>query len=167
MPIVKDELPGILNKTNLFHTNILISTCLKIIFTFYLLFFALSTAFGQKKLGKNLVPNPGFETHKNKSKDISNAVPWVGVGTVDYYMKIEKRDTSRFKGAHSGECYAGLRFQKKYKEFMYVRLLEPLEKDKVYHFKMYIRLLNNANVTMRVKQLGVYFSEEIFNSKMT
>lgn len=113
---------------------------------------------------RNLVPNPGFEEHKGKSNSITNAVPWKNVGTVDYYMKPEKRDTSRFKGAHSGTCYAGLRFQIEYKEYMYVKLLEPLERGQIYRFKMYVRLLGASTVTL--KQLGVYFSDAVYDDKM-
>ncbi|MES2591115.1 MAG: hypothetical protein V4608_04465 [Bacteroidota bacterium] len=123
-------------------------------------------SFSQKNNETNLVPNSGFETHKNNSGDISNAIPWVGVGTVDYFMKAEKRDTSRYKGARTGKCYAGLRFQREYKEYMYVKLTEPLEENNIYEFKMYVRLLNFNNVTVTIKQLGAYFSEEPFNEEM-
>jgi outer membrane protein OmpA-like peptidoglycan-associated protein len=124
------------------------------------------TSYAQKK-GKNLVPNPSFETNKSKKNgDIKNAIPWTGVGTVDYYVKPDKRDTSRFKGARTGVAYAGLRFQSDYKEYMYVKLNETLEKDQQYHFKMYVRLLEANNVTVTVKQLGAYFSEEPFSVGM-
>ena len=113
-----------------------------------------SVSFAQAKKGKNLVPNPSFETHKTKGGDIKGATPWKGVGTVDYYLKPDKRDVSKYKGARTGVGYAGLRFQADYKEYMHVKLDETLEKDKVYHFKMYIRLLEAENVTVTVKQLG-------------
>lgn len=58
--------------------------------------------FAQTGSSKNLVPNPSFEIHKNRRGDINSAAPWIGVGTVDYYLKPEKRDTSRFKGARTG-----------------------------------------------------------------
>lgn len=120
--------------------------------------------FAQKK-EKNLVPNPSFEKHKNKSTVIKNAVPWLGVGTVDYFLKAEKKDTSKSKGAHSGTCYAGLRFQPNYKEYMYVKLTEPLEKGKMYDFMMHVKLVRSSTVT--VKQLGVYFSDKPFKIGMT
>jgi hypothetical protein len=48
-------------------------------------------SFGQKK-EKNLVPNPSFEKHRNnKSNVIKNAIPWLGIGTVDYFLKEEKK----------------------------------------------------------------------------
>ncbi len=122
-------------------------------------------SFAQKK-EKNLVPNPSFEIFKNKKTTaIKNAAPWVGVGTVDYFMKAEKKDTSRNKGAHTGICYAGLRFQPNYKEYMYVKLTEPLVKGKMYSFVMYVKLVRSSTVT--VKQLGVYFSDKAFKVGMS
>lgn len=118
------------------------------------------------KKNKNLIPNPGFEDHKGKGSDIKTAIPWKGAGTVDYFLKPEKRDTSRFKGARTGVGYAGLRFQSDYKEYMHVKLLEPLEKGQTYHFKMYVRLLEASNVTVTIKQLGAYFSDTEFQVGM-
>ncbi len=126
-----------------------------------LLFCVCSSA---QKRGKNLVPNPSFEDHKNKSNVIKNAIPWQGSGTVDYYLRPDKTDTSRFKGAHTGTCYAGLRFQIKYKEYIYVKLIEPLQKEKTYYFKMFVRL---GLSTVTLKQLGVYFSKDEFTKDMT
>ncbi|MGQ0827854.1 MAG: OmpA family protein [Bacteroidota bacterium] len=121
-------------------------------------------SFAQKK-DKNLIPNPSFETKKNKSGgDIKNAPPWLGIGTVDYYTKTEKRDTSKYKGAHTGTCYAGLRFQKEYKEFMYAPLTEILEKGRTYRFQMYTRLLGSSTVI--IKQLGVFLSDDPFKPGM-
>jgi OOP family OmpA-OmpF porin len=125
-----------------------------------LLFSAIDYA--QVKKGKNLIPNPSFEDHKGKGADIKTALPWKGIGTVDYYLKPDKRDTSPHKGARTGVGYAGLRFQSDYKEYMYAKLNETLEKGKLYHFKMYIRLLESDNVTVTVKQLGAYFSPTQF-----
>lgn len=119
---------------------------------------------GKTGKGKNLVPNSSFETHKGRSNTITNATPWRNVGTVDYYMKADKKDTSKFRGARTGTCYAGLRFQPDYKEYMYVPLLEPLQKGCTYRFRMYVRLLGQSTVS--VKQLGVYFSEDIFKVGM-
>jgi OmpA-OmpF porin, OOP family len=118
----------------------------------------------QAQKSRNLIPNPSFEIRKNKSNTITNAAPWKNVGTVDYFMQAEKRDTSRFRGAHTGKCYAGLRFQAQYKEFMFVPLIEPLERGQAYRFKMFVRMLSLS--TVAVRQLGVYFSEDVYNPKM-
>jgi len=123
-------------------------------------------SFSQNKKGKNVIPNPSFEERKSKGSDIKAAIPWKGVGTVDYYMKPDKRDVSKYKGARTGTSYAGLRFQADYKEYMHVKLLETLEKGEVYEFKMYIRILEAENVTVTVKQLGAFFSETEFRIGM-
>ncbi len=123
------------------------------------------SAFSQKP-GKNLIPNPSFEERKSKGSDIKAAIPWKGVGTVDYYMKPDKRDVSQFKGARTGTSYAGLRFQADYKEYMHVKMLETLEKGEVYHFQMYIRILEAENVTVTIKQLGAFFSPDEFRIGM-
>lgn len=123
-----------------------------------------STSLFAQKFSKNIVPNPSFETHKSKSPVIKSATPWQNVGTVDYYYKPDKKDTSKFKGAHSGTCYAGLRFQAKYKEYMYVQLLEPLVEGNTYYFEMFFRLQEQS--TVKIKQLGVYFAETPFSEGM-
>ncbi len=138
----------------------------KKLFLPYLVMVVAFVGYSQKKTVKNLIPNPSFETNTNKRGDISSASPWIGVGTVDYYLKPEKRDTSKFKGARTGTCYAGLRFQKEYKEFMYVPLAEGLKEGQVYEFEMFVRLLNFANVTVTIKQLGVCFSEDPYRDDM-
>lgn len=139
---------------------------LKALLSVLLLCAVYSPARAQKK-NTNLIPNPGFEEHRGRGADIRTATPWKGVGTVDYFLKPEKRDTSRYKGARTGTAFAGLRFQSDYKEYMYVKLLEPLQKGQVYHFKMYVRLLEASNVTVTIKQLGAYFSDREFKVGMT
>lgn len=121
--------------------------------------------------GKNLVPNPSFEKHKNNPKGINIAPPWINIGSAEFFFEAKKGDTpdskdkSKYKGAHTGTCYAGLRFQPEYKEYIYVELTQPLEKDKTYQFKMFVRLLEAS--TVAVRQLGVYFSDDAFKLGMT
>ena len=107
---------------------------------------------------KNLVPNSGFEAHKsNRNNSISNAAPWKGIATVDYYMKPPVQDSGKCKGAHSGDAYVGLRFQLKYKEFLYVKLLEKLKPQTNYHFQAWFRLLPNSPYALQ--HMGVVFSK--------
>ena len=147
-------------KSIILNTNFFIKKTLLLFLALMLL-----TASYAQKMGKNLVPNPSFEKHKNKSSVIKNAIPWQGEGTVDFYLKQEKLDTSKYKGAHTGTCYAGLRFQPNYKEYMYVKLTSTLEKGKTYFFKMHVRFKTSSSVT--VKQLGVYFSDDKFKVDMS
>jgi OOP family OmpA-OmpF porin len=106
---------------------------------------------------KNLVPNGSFEISKNRGPYLSAAAPWKGIGTIDYYRKPYAGDSSRFKGAHTGYCYAGMRYQADYKEFMYVKLNEPLKKGQSYEFEMYLRVAPWSTVTL--KEIGVHFSK--------
>jgi outer membrane protein OmpA-like peptidoglycan-associated protein len=106
---------------------------------------------------KNLVPNGGFENYKRKSSSIKAAIPWQQIASVDYYLEPLANDTSRFKGARTGSGYAGLRYQKKYKEFLQVKLAEPLKRGAHYQFEMWVRLGFWSNATL--KSIGVHFSK--------
>jgi OmpA-OmpF porin, OOP family len=106
---------------------------------------------------RNLVPNSSFENYRRKSPDIRNAVPWRQVETIDYYQQPLKNDTTIDKGAYTGECYAGFRFRKKYREFLQVRLVQPLHRGTIYEFSMQVRLAFWSNVTLR--SFGVLFSK--------
>lgn len=111
----------------------------------------------QETYEKNLVPNGSFENYRKKSSSIKAAIPWQQISTVDYYLEPLSNDTSPFKGARSGSGYAGLRYQKKYKEFLQVKLAEPLKRGNKYQFEMYIRLGFWSNATLR--SIGAHFSK--------
>jgi OOP family OmpA-OmpF porin len=121
----------------------------------FLLFGLISKA--QTLIEKNLVPNGSFENYKKKSGNIKSALPWMGIASVDYYQHPIKNDTGRCKGGKTGDCYAGLRFQKKYKEFIEVKLTEPLKRGNNYQFECSIRLAFWSNA--QLKSFGVYFSK--------
>jgi outer membrane protein OmpA-like peptidoglycan-associated protein len=120
-----------------------------------------SVFFGQYYIpqisNKNLIPNSSFENYRKKGGNIRLATPWQGIATVDFYQEPVKGDTTREKGAHSGDCYAGLRYQKRYKEFLQVKLVEPLKRGCKYEVKVYFRLAHWSNVTL--KSLGVLFTK--------
>jgi len=122
-----------------------------------LMLFLAFAAGAQTLMDKNLVPNGSFENYKKKSDLIKNAIPWKGIATVDYYQEPIPNDTTRCKGGRTGDCYAGLRFQKKYKEFLEVKLAEPLRHAQSYQFECYIRLAFWSNA--QLKSFGVYFSK--------
>lgn len=124
------------------------------------LFLQVSQAFAQFVPGnyeKNLVPNGSFENHRKKVRDIRAAVPWNQIASVDYYLKPVDNDTTAQKGAKEGDCYAGLRYQKKYKEFLQVKLAEPLHRGTVYEFSMQIRLAFWSTVVLR--SFGALFTK--------
>lgn len=106
---------------------------------------------------KNLVPNGSFENFRKKSGSIKQAIPWQQIASVDFYQEPISNDTSRFKGARTGNCYAGIRFQKKYKEFLQVKLAEPLHRGTTYEFEMYVRLAFWSNASL--KSFGALFTK--------
>lgn len=125
-----------------------------------ILLFITTVGFSQKK---NLVPNGSFETSRNKRSNlITNAIPWKNFNTVDYYKEPFKNDTSRFKGARTGKAFTGLRFQKNYKEFPYVKLLQPLKAGVSYKFEAYIRLSYWSNISL--KSFGVHFGQNPYKA---
>ncbi|MFO0478503.1 MAG: hypothetical protein ACK50L_06980, partial [Bacteroidota bacterium] len=113
---------------------------------------------------KNLVPNGSFENYRKKSSKIKNAIPWSQIASVDYYQSPLSNDTSTSqKGAKSGNCYMGLRFQKKYKEFAQVKLADALHRGTVYQFDMYVRLAFWSNASL--KSLGILFTKAGYKGK--
>lgn len=112
---------------------------------------------------KNIVPNGSFENFRKKSGNIKNAIPWQQIASVDYYQEPLSNDTSSEKGAKTGNCYAGLRFQKKYKEFLQVKLAEPLHRGTIYEYEMYVRLAFWSNASL--KSLGALFTKMGYKRK--
>lgn len=106
---------------------------------------------------KNIVPNGSFENYRKKTSNIRQAVPWNQIASVDYYHKPLDNDTTLQKGALDGDCYAGLRFQKRYKEFLQVRLAESLHRGSTYEVVIHIRLAFWSNAVL--KSFGVLFSK--------
>ena len=116
-----------------------------------------ATLSAQTVIDKNLVPNGGFENYRKKGNNLKNAIPWKPVSSVDYYQETLKNDIGPCKGAHTGDCCAGLRYQKKYKEFIEVKLSETLKRGNIYQFECYIRLAFWSNAML--KSFGVYISK--------
>lgn len=112
---------------------------------------------------KNIVPNGSFENYRKKSGNIKQAIPWQQIASVDFYQEPISNDTSSQKGARTGKCYAGLRFQKKYKEFLQVKLAEPLHRGTTYEFEMYVRLAFWSNASL--KSFGALFTKMGYKSK--
>ena len=112
---------------------------------------------------KNLIPNGSFENYRKKSGSIKQAIPWQQIATVDFYQEPLSNDTSINKGARTGNCYAGVRFQKKYKEFLQVKLAEPLHRGTNYDFEMHVRLGFWSNAVL--KSFGALFSKIGYKSK--
>ncbi|MCX7728145.1 MAG: OmpA family protein [Bacteroidia bacterium] len=129
------------------------------VIVFFLIWMLLGNiCFSQELLNnKNLVPNGSFENFKKKSGSIKSAIPWTQIASVDYYQKPLDNDTTKERGALDGDCYIGLRFQKHYKEFAVVKLVEPLKYKHLYYFEMHIRLAYWSNAIL--KSFGVLFNK--------
>ncbi len=112
---------------------------------------------------KNLVPNGSFENYRKKSGNIKQAIPWQQIASVDFYQEPVSNDTSSQRGARTGNCYAGLRFQKKYKEFLQVKLAESLHRGTTYEYEMYVRLAFWSNASL--KSFGALFTKVGYKSK--
>ena len=112
---------------------------------------------------KNLIPNGSFENYRKKSGSIKQAIPWQQIATVDFYQEAVSNDTSINRGARTGSCYAGVRFQKKYKEFLQIKLAEPLHRGTTYDFEMHVRLGFWSNAVL--KSFGALFSKIGYKSK--
>lgn len=130
--------------------------------SFLLILILLSTVLAaqsqtESKPVKNLVPNGSFENFRRKSSDVRKAIPWRPIETIDYYHNPLANDTTAQKGAYSGYCYTGFRFRKKYKEFLQVKLTEPLHRGTIYEFSMQIRLAFWSNALLR--SFGVLFTK--------
>lgn len=131
----------------------------------FVLFMISIVVFGQTdvEIIKNIVPNGSFENFRKKSGNIKNAIPWQQIASVDYYQEPISNDTAKQRGARTGTCYAGLRFQKKYKEFLQVKLAEPLHRGTIYEYEMYVRLAFWSNASL--KSLGALFTKMGYKSQ--
>jgi OOP family OmpA-OmpF porin len=108
--------------------------------------------------GQNLVPNPGFESFYRCPFSF-NVYPedfylpgWSSPskGTPDHFHSCSRTDSSvprNWAGvaeAHGGEGYVGIYVWgnngKSYREYIQCKLIEPLQKDKVYRLGFYYKL---------------------------
>ena len=125
---------------------------------FFVLFIGIMLkSLSQTVTDKNIVPNGSFENYRKKANDLKKAIPWNPVGSIDYYFDPLSNDTSRCKGAKTGACYVGFRYQKAHKEFIEVKLSETLKRGNNYQFECYMRLAFWSNAML--KSFGVYISK--------
>lgn len=124
----------------------------------------------------NIVSNSDFEQIDTCAimygKFHSNS-NWSCLGTADYYKK--KCHTSNFSVPHnfvgnqepySGESYIGFCFMYSYynqREYVYTRLISPLEKDKIYTVTFYVSLADYSRYS--VDRIGVGFSKDSLEKK--
>lgn len=120
------------------------------------LIFISSTLFGQ-----DLVPNGDLEGKNGKT----TSRPWSFVNTIDYFVYTEAAATSEnpvdknqsLRKPHSGKAYLGMRIWGAYREYVQVKLTEPLKPGKKYSFKMYVAVSPYCNSL--ANELGAAFTK--------
>jgi hypothetical protein len=114
---------------------------------------------------QNWVPNWSFEQYVRNGTLIRHAKPWQSIEEGDFYHERLKDDTSRFAGAFEGTSYIGLRFRKKHREYIQVKLTEILEKDRYYRISFYWRKAYWS--TAKLGHLGVYVGTKAYRKNQT
>lgn len=109
---------------------------------------------------QNGVPNSGFEQYIKNGTLIRHAKPWQSIEEGDFYHERLLGDTSRYAGAVEGKSYIGLRFRKKHREYIQVKLNEVLIKDRFYKVSFYWRKAYWS--TAKLGHLGVYVGAKAF-----
>ncbi len=109
----------------------------------------------------NLVPNPGFEKFSGKGLFIAAARPWKNIYTVDYYHGPFKLHDDKKVEAHGGKSFAGVRFQKNYREYLYVKLDSTLKPG--HHYTVEFWVCFGEWSTYASKSLGACFSKKALN----
>ena len=121
----------------------------------------------------NLIPNPGFEQYNHlPSKDrlgISCATFWknpVVIGVGDYYhaeSKTKKYTTGRNilgkQQPHSGKAFAGICVSKKFREYLQIQLVKPLQKDREYRISVFISCADKIWLS-KLDEFGIIFSKK-------
>ena len=111
--------------------------------------------------GQDLVPNGDLEGKNGKS----GSRPWSFINTIDYFVYSEAAATSEnpvdknqsLRKPHSGKGYLGMRIWGAYREYIQVKLNEPLKPGKKYSFKMYVAVSPYCNSL--ANSLGANFSK--------
>ncbi|HET6226278.1 MAG TPA: OmpA family protein [Bacteroidia bacterium] len=124
----------------------------------------------------NLIPNPGFEQYNylpaKGRTGISCAKLWKNPdlnANGDYYHSgslTRKYKTGRNafgkQQPHEGNAYAGICVNKKFREFLQIQLLKPLEKDKEYRISVFISCPDKLWVG-KLDEFGIIFSKKNMN----
>lgn len=126
--------------------------------------------------GQNLVPNAGFEYYYECPSDhdqLDRAIGWykTNMTTPDFFHECNKKNQSFFipnnvfgsKETFEGDGYAGMVCRSMFREYLMVRLKEPLVAGQEYNAYMHVSLSDASTHT--VHDIGMYFSANpIFNT---
>jgi OOP family OmpA-OmpF porin len=123
--------------------------------------------------GQNLIPNNSFEsntappvTWQEMRKLTSWYNPVIGCEASSYFMEGAYLPSREIKGnvhPHSGKAFMGIavdlkRGDEEVSQYLAVQLTEPLQKGRMYHISLYIRLCNHMHYA--VDHLGAVFLKE-------
>jgi OmpA-OmpF porin, OOP family len=122
---------------------------------------------------ENLIPNPGFEQYKYlpaknrqgiectqlwKNPDLKGAGDYYHAGSLTRKYKTGRNFFGK-QQPHSGKAYAGICVSKKFREYLQIQLLTPLEKDKEYRISVFISCPDKIWVS-KLDEFGIIFSKK-------
>lgn len=133
----------------------------------------------QKFFAQNLIPNAGFEYYSGCPTDAYHytklAIGWTTPSkegpTPDFYHSCGEEDYQTPKNRYGnvvpyeGKGYAGLLNRSWWREYITIRLKEPLQPGKEYEASIYVQA-SDAFGSL-IKNIGMYFSKKIPYQKRT
>jgi OOP family OmpA-OmpF porin len=135
---------------------------------FVLLLF--STLLFHQTNAQNLIPNAGFEYHKNCPNDFNHnitlSIGWLNGShaTPDYYHPCGTKDFRTPKNRYGiqkpfeGDAYVGLNNRQLYREYINAKLKEPLKAGTTYRVSIYVSSSDDFDYTL--SDIGFYFSKK-------
>ena len=115
---------------------------------------------------QNLVPDPSFETHFENSVRHNESIFWFRVGnTSDFFHRVYPPESgasvpNNYRGYQepaSGDGYAGIITWGGPKEYLAVKLLEPLIRDELYDVSFKVCLSDATRYA--TDDIGAFFTE--------
>lgn len=118
---------------------------------------------------QNYVPNHSFEVFENNCPidfgDFAAIADWNGIFSVNYYNECNQTmplNIAGYQSAQDGEGYAGIYCYSQngynHREYVSVRLSEPLKAGKEYIVSFYVSLSDSSWLATR--NIGAFFSQE-------
>jgi OOP family OmpA-OmpF porin len=142
----------------------------------FFLFFILWVSNSLLAQTDNLVPNPSFEEHNSLPYDVGDGKSCITTwdfpnfpGGGDYYhsdSQSKKGSTKKnhfgSQDPHSGNAYAGICISKECREYLQIKLIRSLTKNKEYEIKIYISCADKLYLST-VNEFNIIFSKNQFN----
>ena len=139
--------------------------------TAYIFGLFIVSSYSLKTSAQNLVTNPGFEqlqTNPNRP-DLIITIPkdWIAsymMGTDYYNASIHgnhsvPNNEQGYQEPHSGRAYAGICIDRKFIEYLQVKLLDTLAEGEKYLIEFYISRGETSKTNLQ--ELGIVFSEKV------